>query len=84
VQGLRASTVERSDWLRHQTSAQELAAEASRHTSVGCTGVAGNTADSAPIVREKSTRSRARPLRNASDMPRRSRLKWTCAMTTGS
>ncbi len=67
VQGLRASTVERSDLAQAITTfGQELAAEASRHTSVGLqVGVAGTPRTLHSIVRDEIYQIASEALRNA-------------------
>ena len=67
VQGLRASTFERSDLAQAITTfGQELAAEASRHTSVGLqVGVAGTPRTLHSIVRDEIYQIASEALRNA-------------------
>jgi signal transduction histidine kinase/ligand-binding sensor domain-containing protein len=67
VQGLRASTVERSDLAQAITTfGQELAAEASRHTSVGLqVGIAGTPRTLHSIVRDELYQIASEALRNA-------------------
>jgi len=67
VQGLRASMVERSDLAQAITTfGQELAAEASRHTSVGLqVGVAGTPRTLHSIVRDEIYQIASEALRNA-------------------